>query len=309
MTLKTRFIDFYLLLIIITLVLNANRVTAQINQQQEWITNTLDRLYPTKIHVEKKIQTIEVEVGVKRENARIEKTGKKYIYTFNRQGKIESLIEVTRQEYTYDSVFTFHYYNKDSRVHIARTYNKGRYTAVYETYDEYDQVIRYLVCQETNLSDDFRFFKLGQQTLMQSESYRYEIINDNQTRKKFLNDNNLVYKEGILYFEGKKKLLKAQDYTFTTTGVRINYTNTFDDKGRILESFYSSDAAGDLKENTRFSYDANGLAEEKYYRNASMKNQRFYFYNKDSQILESILSKSNNDYLIEIFNFNITFYQ
>lgn len=309
MTLKTRFIDFYLLLIIMTLVLNANRVTAQINQQQEWITNTLDRLYPTKIHVEKKIQTIEVEVGVKRENARIEKTGKKYIYTFNRQGKIESLIEVTRQEYTYDSVFTFHYYNKDSRVHIARTYNKGRYTAVYETYDEYDQVIRYLVCQETNLSDDFRFFKLGQQTLMQSESYRYEIINDNQTRKKFLNDNNLVYKEGILYFEGKKKLLKAQDYTFTTTGVRINYTNTFDDKGRILESFYSSDAAGDLKENTRFSYDANGLAEEKYYRNASMKNQRFYFYNKDSQILESILSKSNNDYLIEIFNFNITFYQ
>lgn len=309
MTLKTRFIDFYLLLIIMTLVLNANRVTAQINQQQEWITNTLDRLYPTKIHVEKKIQTIEVEVGVKRENARIEKTGKKYIYTFNRQGKIESLIEVTRQEYTYDSVFTFHYYNKDSRVHIARTYNKGRYTAVYETYDEYDQVIRYLVCQETNLSDDFRFFKLGQQTLMQSESYRYEIINDNQTRKKFLNDNNLVYKEGILYFEGKKKLLKAQDYTFTTTGVRINYTNTFDDKGRILESFYSSDAAGDLKENTRFSYDVNGLAEEKYYRNASMKNQRFYFYNKDSQILESILSKSNNDYLIEIFNFNITFYQ
>jgi len=308
-TLKTSFIDFYLLLITITLVLNANRVTAQINQQQEWITNTLDRLYPTKIHVEKKIQTIEVEVGVKRENARIEKTGKKYIYTFNRQGKIESLIEVTRQEYTYDSVFTFHYYNKDSRVHIARTYNKGRYTAVYETYDEYDQVIRYLVCQETNLSDDFRFFKLGQQTLMQSESYRYEIINDNQTRKKFLNDNNLVYKEGILYFEGKKKLLKAQDYTFTTTGVRINYTNTFDDKGRILESFYSSDAAGDLKENTRFSYDANGLAEEKYYRNASMKNQRFYFYNKDSQILESILSKSNNDYLIEIFNFNITFYQ
>jgi len=282
---------------------------AQVNQQQEWITNTIDRLYPTKIHVEKKIQTVEVEVGIKRENARIEKTGKKYIYTFNRQGKIESLIEVTRQEYTYDSIFTFHYYNKDSRVHIARTFNKGRYNATYETSDEYDQVTRFLVCQETNLSDDFRFFKLGQQTVMQSESYRYEIINDNQTRKKFLNDNNLIYKEGILYFEGKKKLLKAQDYTFTTTGVRINFTNTFDDKGRILEAFYSSDAAGDLKESTRYTYDENGLTEEKYYRNASMKNQRFYFYNKENQLLESILSKSNNDYLIEILNFNFTFYQ
>jgi hypothetical protein len=194
-------------------------------------------------------------------------------------------------------------------VHIARTFNKGRYTSTYETSDEYNQVTRFLVCQETNLSDDFRFFKLGQQTVIQSESYRYEIINDNQTRKKFLNDNNVIYKEGILYFEGKKKLLKAQDYTFTTTGVRINYTNSFDDKGRLLESFYTSDAAGDLKENTRFSYDANVLTEEKYYRNASMRNQRFYFYNKENQLLESILSKSNNDYLIEILNFNFTFYQ
>jgi hypothetical protein len=283
--------------------------TAQINQQQEWISNTIDRLYPNKIHVEKKIQTIEVEVGIKRDNARIEKTGKKYIFTYNRQGKIESFVEVTRQEYTYDSLFIFHYYNKDSRVHIARTFNKGRYSATYETSDEYDQVTRFLVCQETNLSDDFRFFKLGQQTVMQSESYRYEIINDNQTRKKFLNDNNLIYKEGILYFEGKKKLLKAQDYTFTTTGVRINYTNTFDDKGRVLESYYSSDAAGDLKESTRYTYDATSLTEEKYYRNSSMKNQRFYFYNKETLLLESILSKSNNDYLIEILNFNFTFFQ
>jgi hypothetical protein len=303
---KIRAFKLHLMLWLICL---ASVATAQINQQQEWITNTIDRLYPSKIHVEKKIQTIEVEVGIKRENARIEKTGKKYIFTYNRQGLIESFIEVTRQEYTYDSVFTFHYYNKDSRVHIARTYNKGRYTATYETSDEYNQVTRFLVCQETNLSDDFRFFKLGQQTVLQSESFRYEIINDNQTRKKFLNDNNLVYKEGILYFEGKKKLLKAQDYTFTTTGVRINYTNTFDDKGRLLESYYSSDAAGDLKESTRFSYDASGLTEEKYYRNASMKNQRFYFYNKENELLESILSKSNNDYLIEIFNFNFTFYQ
>lgn len=308
MSKKNKILTFQLYLMVGLSMLTLS-ISAQINQQQEWITTTLDRLYPNKIHVEKKIQTIEVEVGIKRDNARIEKTGKKYIFTYNRQGKIETFIEVTRQEYNYDSIFTFHYYNKDSRVHIARTYNKGRYTATYETSDEYDQVTKFLVCHETNLSDDFRFFKLGQQTVMQSESYRYEIINDNQTRKKFLNDNNLIYKEGILYFEGKKKLLKAQDYTFTTTGVRINYTNTFDDKGRILESYYSSDAAGDLKESTRFTYDANGLTEEKYYRNASMKNQRFYFYNKESQILESVLSKTNNDYLIEILNFTFTFYQ
>ena len=309
MILKIKNIDNVRFALFLMLALLGINVKAQISQQQEWITNTIERFYPTKIHVEKKIQTIEVEIGIKRENARIEKTGKKYIYTFNRQGKIESVIEITRQEYTYDSIFTFHYYNKDSRVHIARTYNKGRYTAIYETYDENDQVIRYLVCQETNLSDDFRFFKLGQQTLLQSESYRYEIINDMQTRKKFLNDNNVAYKEGILYYEGKQRLLKSQDYTFTTTGVRINYTNTFDDKGRILESYYSSDAAGDLKEHSRFTYDANGLTEEKYYRNSSMKNQRFYFYNKDNQLLESILSKSNNDYLIEIFNFSFTFYE
>lgn len=309
MILKIKNIDNVRFALFLMLAMLGINVKAQISQQQEWITNTIERFYPTKIHVEKKIQTIEVEIGIKRENARIEKTGKKYIYTFNRQGKIESVIEITRQEYTYDSIFTFHYYNKDSRVHIARTYNKGRYTAIYETYDENDQVIRYLVCQETNLSDDFRFFKLGQQTLLQSESYRYEIINDMQTRKKFLNDNNVAYKEGILYYEGKQRLLKSQDYTFTTTGVRINYTNTFDDKGRILESYYSSDAAGDLKEHSRFTYDANGLTEEKYYRNSSMKNQRFYFYNKDNQLLESILSKSNNDYLIEIFNFSFTFYE
>ena len=294
-----------LVILMCFIALNTN---AQINQQQEWINNSIERLYPSKIHVDKKIQTIEVEVGIKRENARIEKTGKKYIFTYNLQGDLASFVEVTRQEYNYDSIFTFHYYNKETRTHIARTFNKGRYTAIYETSNEYNQVTKHIVCNETNLSDDFRFFKLGQQTLLQSESYSYEIINENQTRKKFLNDNNLIYKEGILYFEGKNKLLKAQDYTFTTTGVRVNYNTNFDDKGRTLESFYSSNAAGDLKENTKFSYEADNLTEEKYFRNTSLKNHRFYFYNKENMILESILSKSNNDSLIEIFNFNFTFY-
>ena len=308
MILKIRSIHYIMLRLVILMCFIALNTNAQINQQQEWINNSIERLYPSKIHVDKKIQTIEVEVGIKRENARIEKTGKKYIFTYNLQGNLASFVEVTRQEYNYDSIFTFHYYNKETRTHIARTFNKGRYTAIYETSNEYNQVTKHIVCNETNLSDDFRFFKLGQQTLMQSESYSYEIINENQTRKKFLNDNNLIYKEGILYFEGKNKLLKAQDYTFTTTGVRINYSNNFDDKGRLLESFYLSNAAGDLKENTKFSYEADNLTEEKYFRNASLKNHRFYFYNKENMILESILSKSNNDNLIEIFNFNFTFY-
>ena len=69
-----------LVILMCFIALNTN---AQINQQQEWINNSIERLYPSKIHVDKKIQTIEVEVGIKRENARIEKTGKKYIFTYS----------------------------------------------------------------------------------------------------------------------------------------------------------------------------------------------------------------------------------
>ena len=298
----------FILLAVISICTFSLPALSQPNPQLDWLNLTLNRIYPAKTHLNKKMKTIEVEVGIKRSNARIENTGKKYIYTFNQLGKIESFIEVNRQEYNYDSTFTFHYYNTDTRVHIARTYNKGRYTATYETFDENNRIIKYLVCAETNLSDDFRFFKLGQQTSVQSETYTYQQMSDNQTRKKYFNDNNLVYKEGILYTDVKNKQLKEEDYTFITTGVRINYTNTFDDKGRILETLYSSDAAGDLRESTRFTYEGNNLTEEKYYRNSAMRNQRYYFYDKENSELESILCKYSNDYLIEIFNFSFSYY-
>lgn len=295
---------FILIFCLITL-----HVQAQINQHQEFVTTVLDKLYPSKMHQGKKIKSIEVELGMKRENSRIEKSGKKYIFNYQDDGRLELFVEVLRKEYEFDSIFTLHYYNKEAKLQIARTYNNGKYLAIYENFDDAGRLIKSMRCQETNLTDDFRFFKIGQQTILQSESYQYEIINDNQVKKKFFNDQNLVYKEGILYYEGNPKILKAQEFAFTTTGVKVNYTYTYDEQGRQMESNYFSNAAGEIKESTRYTYNASVLTEDKYYRNSSLKNQRFYFYGKDNGLLESILSKSGNAYLIEIYNFNFTFYQ
>jgi hypothetical protein len=284
-------------------------VHAQINQHQEFANNVLEKLYPTKIYQGKKIKSIEVELGLKRENARIEKTGKKYVYNFQEDGRLASFIEVIKKEYEYDSIFTFHFYNKELKQHIARTFDHGKYFTLYDNFDDAGRLVKSMRCQETNLTDDFRFFKIGQQTILQIESYQYEAVNENQVKKKFLNDQNLVYKEGIIYYEGNPKVLKAQEFAFSTTGVKVNYTYTYDDQGRQLETNYFSNAAGELKESTRYTYNASVLTEDKYYRNSSMKNQRFYFYGKDNGLLESILSKSGNAYLIDIYNFSFTFYQ
>lgn len=299
---------FAALLIGIILLLSNNPLLAQVNPQLDWITSTIDKIYPKKEMNAKKIKNITVEVGIKRDNSRIEKTGKKYIYYFNTQGKLDTLIQIIRTEYSYDSIITFYYNNKTTKTDISRTYNKGKYFTVYNTMDDYGRIIKTLHCEETNLSDDYRFFKLGNQVVTQSESYRFEPINDNQLRKKFSNDNNIVFKEGIIYTEGKNKLIKEESYQYIATGVRLNYSNVYDDKEHVIETIYTSDASGELKENSKFTYDKDVLTEEKYYRNNAMRNERFFFYNKENNSLESILSKSTTGYTIEIYNFTINFY-
>ncbi len=290
------------------LVLLVGKVKAQNNTQLNWINELIERSFPVKEYQGKKIKSIIVDFDLKRENSRIEKGNKKYIYQYLPDGNLESLIETTRNDNGYDSIFTFCYYNNTANSRISRTYNKGRYTAVYQTFDEDKKLSRYVVCYETNLSDDFRFFKLGQQTVIQSESYKYEYINENQTRKKIFNDNNLVYKEGIIYTDEKNKKTIAEEYTFLTTGVRTNYKYLYDNKRRLTESSFYSDAAGELNEKTLFLYTDSVLNEDKLYRNNILKNERYYFYNKDSHILESILCKVSGSYLFEIYNFHFIFY-
>jgi hypothetical protein len=299
---------FAVLLIGVILLLSSKLLMAQVNPQLDWVTNTIDRIYPKKEMNAKKIKNITVELDLKRDNSRIEKTGKKFIYSFSNQGTLDTLIQIIRNEYGYDSIVTFYYTNKATKTDIIRTFNKGKYFTIYNTKDDYGRIIKTLHCEETNLSDDFRFFKLGNQVVTQSESYRFEPINDNQLRKKFSNDNNIVFKEGIIYTEGKNKLIKEENYQYIATGVRLNYSNVYDEKERVIETIYTSDASGDLKENSKFTYDKDILLEEKYYRNNAMRNQRFFFYNKENSSLESILSKSTTGYTIEIYNFTINFY-
>lgn len=304
--------DKYRIIMILGLFLSFKMSSAQTisatRASIDWMLNDIERFYPNLEYIERKIKTVEIEFGTKRDNARIEKSGKKFIINYTRDGKPESEIEIVRNEFGFDSLFTFHYYLNGNKMHVARKFMNGKYFAIYETLDPEGRTIKLQECQETNQTNDFRFFKLGRQTVLFSESYQYELLNPEQERKKYLNDNNLVYKEGIIYYDKKHKV-KEMDFSFSTTGIRENITNVYDEQGRLTENHFSSDAAGDLRETTRYTYESKQLIGQKYYRNNVLKNERFYFYNKENGLLESILSKSAGDYNIEIFNISIQFYE
>ncbi|MCC6251279.1 MAG: hypothetical protein IT238_02315 [Bacteroidia bacterium] len=283
-------------------------LTAQINMQKEWLENTIEVLFPGRTFKGQKIQCIEVETNIKQENTRIERAPKKYIFSYNTNGEIESLIELNKKDSGYDSVYTFYYYNKETRLLISRTYNNGSYTAVYETYDDKHRLVKRVQCSETNLSGDFNFFKLGQQIVEQSESFSYESLGNNQTRKRFLNDINTVYKEGIVYTDESGTRVTEQDFTFVTTGVRVSNQYVYDKQGRLTEKKYNSDAAGNLSEVTKYIYQDALLNQERYERNNVLRNECFYFYHESNNLVESIVCKQTNSYRIDIFNFMVSFY-
>jgi hypothetical protein len=182
----------------------------------------------------------------------------------------------TKNVYEFDTLSYTFLYNQKGNLSCKR-YNDGNaYNSTYYWYDSLDRPTRVLYCKETNVSNDKSVFVLGMQQKQFEENYTYTFTSDVQYKKQCLNDEGRVFKEIIVTFT---KFNKPKQYNESFVATWINQVTDFsyNDKNRLIEKKYTSNAGGAVEIKDTFEYDKNDFLDmEKHFKNGLMVSETGY---------------------------------
>ena len=178
--------------------------------------------------------------------------------------------------YEFDTLSCTFFYNEKSNLSCKR-YNDGNvYNSTYYWYDSLNRVTRVLFCRETNSSQDKSVFVLGQQQKQFEEKYKYAYTSELQYKKLCLNDEDRVFKEIVVSFN-KNKQPKQYNESFIATWINQVTDFTYNDKNKLIEKKYTSNAATPVEIKDTFEYDKNDFLDmEKHYKNGLMISETGY---------------------------------
>ena len=253
----------------------------------------------------KKIKRIIIDEAIKSDNNRIHKTGRQFILQYDTKGLPVWMAELTSPDVT-DTILTTWYRTRDSTLLVKRKFERGRFESTYIRYDSLHRPSRYVNCSETGEGDNPRYFKPMNQYVHALETMEYELTIEGHVKKKFKNDNGVLYKEGFEYFRNGKPF--SEEYFFVATGMRVRINYRYDEQGHLAERQYYTDATGEYTETTEFKYEKGQLSKERLFRNTVPLLERFYFYRSVDGLPESILSRNTSSYDIYFLNLRYEFY-
>lgn len=266
----------------------------------------IEKLFSVSEIRQRGIRRIYAEVAVKNENDRIRKTGQQFIFEYDKSGQPVWMAELSSPA-VLDTILTLWYRNKDSTLLVRRKYERGRFSTTYIRYDSLHRPCKYVQCAETSEGESVRFFKPLNQYVNSLETVSYEIPVAGQLKKRFINDNGVVYKEGIEYSRNGKPF--SEEYFYTATGMRVRINYRYDDQGNLTERQYYTDAVGEYVETLEMKYENGKLSGERFFRNTVPVVERFFFYRKEDGLPESILTRNTGTYVIDFFNLRYEFFE
>lgn len=222
-------------------------------------------------------------------------------YTYTRKGKRVPFYK-TEYSYLYDTTFVFYTYDNKNRMTIKRNSIIGRevFRSHYYEYNDSGVVKKETVIREVNSAENIRDFKTGMQTVLSIEGFTYEKIAPGQTKKKFLNDEGRVYKEGVVYSNDKGQVTE-EAFDFVVTWIKERNTYKYNPKGYLLDKKLSSNDGYSSHES--FEYDPgeadtfNGIH---LFKDGVKTKDISYIYDKTTRFLESDVSRDHKNASIAI---------
>lgn len=211
-------------------------------------------------------------------------------------------------KYINDTLFTNIYYDNESRIISKRVRSGDYYDAFYYEYNEQDRIKKEMHCKETNVSENKNEFKLGVQTILSTETFEYEILTPTQIKKKCLNDEGREYKKAIINYDDKgNKISESYDFIVSWMHQESNYT--YNSSNNLIKRIYTSNESGEIKEESTYEYDANGLllSEKKIKKNIIL-NEISYLFEENTKLVKSHINRDFKNASIGIVKYNYTFH-
>lgn len=238
----------------------------------------------------------------------LEKTETDVPAVYNKRGRVvrKSYTKVDFQ-YQYDTLGTDYFYTTTGHVVMKRVCIGDFYHTTYYEYYGDGLVSRQILCKETNSAKPGEPFKLGVQTILSDEKFEYEELSPTQVKKKFLNDEGKVYKQGILNFADRR--IQEELYQFVVGFIRTTVKYRYDAAGRLLEKSIIDNSSGHSEERTVYEFDDKGnLTAEKKFKNGVMTNEIIYLYDADKKLVTSMADRQIQKSSIRIVKFEYSYY-
>lgn len=159
--------------------------------------------------------------------------------------------------YIYDTLFVYYYYDSLSRLASRRMCDGDYYSTWYYEYNVDGFMTRRIHAKETNGGMSHRAFRIGVQTIISVEEFRYLQLNENMYKQFSLNDEGKSYKETIMKFDAKKRPLEYRE-EYMAGGIRVVNAWSYDSLNRIAGTSFYSNAGMVIQDKGTYSYDSLG---------------------------------------------------
>ncbi len=213
---------------------------------------------------------------------------------YKRHRKISNGHRYTKNEYIYDTIITTYFYNEFNLLQLKR-YNDGNYyESYYLDYFKDGQLEKERRYKETNVSEIKSVFKLGEQTLISEESYRYLPISKVQFKKTCLNNENRSFKEIIYNLNDSSQILSINEQ-YTASWIIENKNFDYNKKGQLIKATYNSNSNDNINLIETYEYDMNDcLLTEKHYKNNELIREISYITDASKKLNSYIIRDPNS---------------
>lgn len=288
---------------------------------------------------ENKIKTIRAALTLKPDNQMIQDKGLCEAYEFDTLGRLTEFYRTrirsfeTREihhpavyrkgkrvarpwtefksQYVYDTTFINYYYDSLDRLVIKRLNDGDYYNTWYFRYTAEagkNDIQLLQKCRETSTGNSHRNFRLGVQSVISAEEYRYEQLTPTQVKRKCLNDEGKVYKEVILNYDASGNLLDEY-HSFLVSWVKRSSTFRYDSLGRLTEQLVTEYSGDAVEEKSTIEYDSLGrTAMIRYFKGPELQNELSFVYSKEMPGMYGTVGRRLKDAAIDIVKYTYEVY-
>ncbi|HQZ41603.1 MAG TPA: hypothetical protein PK735_01830 [Flavobacteriales bacterium] len=229
---------------------------------------------------------------VKRSNEPMRPNGSLYYYRFDGKGRtVYSNNAFGHPGSGRDTASVKYIYDEADRI-TQRLRNDlgGHYTYTID-YDDNGKPERETYSRIENLGTDRYNVIPGEVTVISDERFRYEVQSDSLTKKLFLNNLDLPYREQLIVKDSHGYLRTIED-VYLMSNKRARITFKYDDKGRLAERLEQPDIGWLHSTKHTFTYDNVGnLLQAILWKDDVQKELAEYLYEEGSMTLSARIAK------------------
>lgn len=256
-----------------------------------------------------KIKSITGSISIKKEMQPIQNLGTLDQYLFNSNGKlIEHLKSFKLRGGRIDTTQDYFNYNDLEHLVSVMSYDLSGYDANKYEYDVEGNLKTELYLRGENKNPYGREIQRGMETVLKSESFKYEQVNDSITKKIYINSADKAYKETTTTLNrlGQKQ---SEITTYYLTNKKSAISYQYDVQGRLEKIHDFSNLLGNLTITYTYEYDEYGnLNSSKVYKNGKLTYSKEFIYHVQTFLLKAQLTKDEERNEIKIIQYEYTYH-